>query len=169
MAQASGFDVVAEQHRPSRRAGDLMREAETTATCCRHAEAARRKASGERSLREIDAWIEEIDEKLRAAPTPNFDKAILRQQIRQWLPASEGDDLEHRVALLIAREYAMWLACRSEGQEAVEHARQAQRIAGLFLYADVPAVRLGLVVEYCRHLVRCTFLADHLESEGCGQ
>lgn len=88
--------------------------------------------------------------------------------IRQFVPESEGADLEHRTALLKARDYASMLRSRVTSWQALDLAAAAHETAGAFIYADVPADRLAIAVSYCRNLVQAAMLADHLEAEGAG-
>jgi len=89
--------------------------------------------------------------------------------IREFVPAAEGPELEHRTALLKARDYAAMLRGSVESRTALDHAADAHEMAGAFVYADVPPERLEIAVKYCRHLVHAAFLAEHLDSEGGGQ
>ena len=86
--------------------------------------------------------------------------------IRHFVPEATGEELEHRTALLKARDYAALLRGQARGQLAYSHACHAHEMAGDFVFAKVPNVRLELAVKYCRHIVMAAFLADHLESEG---
>lgn len=88
--------------------------------------------------------------------------------IRSFVPEADGEDLEHRTALLEARDFAASLLGRCESRRAYDHASDAHAMAGAFVFAPVPAVRLKLAVGYCRHMVQAAFLAEHLESEGTG-
>lgn len=90
--------------------------------------------------------------------------------IREFVPAcADGEELEHRTALLKARDYAAMLRTRVKSETALEHAAAAHEMAGEFVFAIVPADRLKIAVAYCRNLVHAAFLADHLEFEGAGQ
>jgi len=89
--------------------------------------------------------------------------------IHQFAPAADGLELEHRTALLNARDYAAALRGRVVGQLAHNHACDAHEMAGEFVFAEVPLARLEIAVKYCRHMVMAAFLADHLEAEGSGQ
>ncbi|WP_095012689.1 hypothetical protein [Tsuneonella mangrovi] len=88
--------------------------------------------------------------------------------VRQFVPAAEGTELEKRIALLSARDYASGLLGQVLGDLAYNYAHDAHAIAGTFVFADVPPLRLELAVKCCRHLVMAAFLADHLEDEGTG-
>ncbi len=88
--------------------------------------------------------------------------------IRQYVPDATGEELEHRKALMKARDYAAALRGQTLGQLAYSHACDAHEMAGEFVFAPVPIARLDLAVKYCRHIVMAAFLADHLEGEGGG-
>jgi hypothetical protein len=89
--------------------------------------------------------------------------------VRQFAPDAEGEELEHRTALLKARDYAASLRGNTLGERAFCHACDAHEMAGAFVFAEVPIARLRIAVEYCRYMVMAAFLADHLESEGGGR
>lgn len=89
--------------------------------------------------------------------------------VREFVPACEGAELEHRTALLRARDYAAMLRGKVTSETALEHAAAAHEMAGEFVFAEVPADRLKIAVAYCRNLVHAAFLAEHLESEGAGR
>lgn len=89
--------------------------------------------------------------------------------VREFVPAAEGPELEHRIALLKARDYAAALKGQAISDRAYDHACAAHEMAGAFVYAEVPADRLKIAVAYCRNLVMAAYLGDHLDSEGAGQ
>jgi hypothetical protein len=89
--------------------------------------------------------------------------------VRQFVPECEGEELEHRTALLKARDYAAFLRGKVTSDTALDHAVAAHDMAGAFVYADVSSDRLKIAVAYCRNLVHAAFLAEHLDSEGTGQ
>lgn len=86
--------------------------------------------------------------------------------IRQFVPAAEGAELEHRIALLNARSCAGELVGQAIGDMAYSTARDALDIAQAFVFAEAPAARLQIALQLCRHLVMAAYLADHLEDEG---
>jgi len=86
----------------------------------------------------------------------------LELHIRAHLPRCEGEELEHRVALLKARDYAGWLLTRLANQAALQHATDAHAMASAYLYADVTARILPVAIGYCRNLVHAAFLAEQL-------
>lgn len=89
--------------------------------------------------------------------------------IRQFVPDAKGEELEHRAALLKARDYAAALRGQAQSALAYSHACDAHEMAGDWVFAFAPKERLELAVKYCRHAVMAAFLADHLEDGGCQQ
>ena len=85
--------------------------------------------------------------------------------VRQFVPAAPGEELEHRTALLKARDYAAALRGSVETDRALAYAAEAHDLAGEYVYADVPAARLKIAVAACRNLVHAAFLLDHLDGE----
>jgi hypothetical protein len=86
--------------------------------------------------------------------------------IRQFVPdCQDGDEMEQRQALLKARDYAVSLIPTRRELIAMDHAIAARDVADAFVFADVPVARLKIAVSYCRHLVQCAFISDHLERE----
>jgi len=87
--------------------------------------------------------------------------------VRQFVPdCADGQEMEHRTALLKARDFAAAQRGKVTGDWAIQLACDAHDTAGAFVYADVPADRLKIAVALCRNLVHAAYLADHLESEG---
>jgi hypothetical protein len=86
--------------------------------------------------------------------------------IRSHLPDCDGEELEHRTALLKARDYAAWLRTRVATQTALGHAADAHEVASAYLYAEATPALLKAAVGYCRNLVHAAFLADHLMEGG---
>ena len=86
--------------------------------------------------------------------------------ILQFAPGAEGEELEHRTALLKARDYAAWLRGRCQSERGFDHASDAHEMAGAFVFAPVPVARLEIAVAYCRCMVQAAFLAAHLDEEG---
>ena len=92
----------------------------------------------------------------------------LRAHVLHYCPAAEGDELEHRIALLRARDYAAFLKGNRTDHLAYALAGDAHEIAGEFVFADVPVPRLEIARNCCRNLVQAAFLVDHLQKEaGC--
>lgn len=88
--------------------------------------------------------------------------------VRQFVPNASGEELQHRLALVKARDYAAALRGNTASHIAHNHACDAHEVAGQFVFADVPSKRLEIAVKYCRHTVMAAFLADHLDSERAG-
>ena len=86
--------------------------------------------------------------------------------IHQFVPAAEGEELESRITLLKARDYAAAMRSKTISRRAYDHACDAHEMAGEFVYADVPVLRLELAARYCRNLVVAAMLAEQLEGEG---
>jgi hypothetical protein len=89
--------------------------------------------------------------------------------IRQFAPDASGEELEHRAALLKARDYAASLRGRCDSDRTANHACDAHDVAGAFVFAPVPVPRLKIAAAYCQCLVQAAFLAAHLDEEGNGQ
>lgn len=86
--------------------------------------------------------------------------------VRQFVPdCPDGDEMERRKSLLTARDYAITLITKTVEPVATDHAIAAREVADAFVFADVPVARLDIALSYCRHLVQCAFIADHLERE----
>lgn len=85
--------------------------------------------------------------------------------VRKFVPAAEGEELEQRIALLKARDYASALKARVASDRAYDFACAAHEAAGDFVFAEVPLARLKIAVSYCRNLVQAAFSAEHLEGE----
>ncbi len=95
--------------------------------------------------------------------------AALAFHIREFVPDASGEELEHRTALLKARDYAAAVRGQATSRLAYDHACSAHEIAGDFVFADVSADRLKIAVSYCRNLVHAAYLAEHLDSDGGGR
>jgi hypothetical protein len=89
--------------------------------------------------------------------------------IHQFMPDCQGEELEQRIALLKARGYSCTLMGSTVSELARGHAIDARNAADHFVYcpASTP-VSLNRAVLYCRHLVQCAFLAEHLDPEVWG-
>lgn len=83
--------------------------------------------------------------------------------VREFVPAAEGEELEHRIALLKARDYASALKGQALDDTAYDLACLAHEVAGEFVFADASLPRLKIAVTYCRNLVQAAFCATHLE------
>lgn len=88
--------------------------------------------------------------------------------VREFVPDAADPDLNSRIGLLKARDYAAGLLGVTGSDSAYDLAHMAHDVAGRFCYADVPPVRLELALKFCRHAVQAAFLADHLDWEGAG-
>lgn len=88
--------------------------------------------------------------------------------IRQFVPDAQGEELEHRQALLTARDYAAALRGSVHSEWALTLAAEAHEAAGAYCFADESCDRLKIVVGYCRNLVHAAMLADWMDREGPG-
>lgn len=87
--------------------------------------------------------------------------------VRQFVPAcADGEELEHRTALLKARDFAAAQRGKVFSDAAINLSCAAHETAGEYVYADVPVDRLKIAVAFCRHLVSAAYLAEHLSEEG---
>ncbi len=86
--------------------------------------------------------------------------------VRQFVPAADGEEMEHRQALLRARDYAAMMRGQTVSNAAYDLAWRAHEAAGEFVFAsDVPLPRLKAAVSYCRHLVQAAMLAERMEAD----
>lgn len=82
--------------------------------------------------------------------------------VRTFVPEAEGEELEQRTKLLIARDHANALRARVSSDRAYDYASAAHEIASEFVFADASLPRLKIAVVYCRNLVQAAFCAEHL-------
>ena len=86
--------------------------------------------------------------------------------VHQFMPDCEGEELELRITLLKAREFAGELRCTTISEFARNHAIDAQSAADHFLYCpSATPSKLGDAVQYCRLCVQCAYLAENLDPE----
>jgi hypothetical protein len=88
----------------------------------------------------------------------------LSSHIRQYLPDAQGEELEHREALLKARDWAAALRGRTNTVRAFNLAVDAHEVAGEFVFAqgETPQ-RLAFAAKLARHLVAAAMLAEQLD------
>jgi hypothetical protein len=85
--------------------------------------------------------------------------------LRAYLPEATGEELEARVALLKARDWAAALRGRTACPFAFTLACHAHEAAGEFVFAEGETTqRLDFAAKLCRHLVAAAVLAEHLEN-----
>lgn len=85
--------------------------------------------------------------------------------VREFVPScADGPEMDHRMALLTARDYASAIKARATGDASYDLACAAHEWAGQYVYADVPVARLEIVRNLCRSLVQAAFSAEHLEA-----
>ena len=88
--------------------------------------------------------------------------------VRQFVPeCADGEEMEHRTALLKARDFAAAQRGKVFSDWAINLSCSAHETAGAFVFADVSNDRLKIAVALCRNLVHAAYLAEHL-SEGGG-
>lgn len=94
------------------------------------------------------------------------DRKALAYHVRRYVPdCKDGDEMERRISLLIARDYAVSLLSKTRSEAATDHAISARETADAFCFAGVSVDRLDMAVNYCRKMVQCAFIADALEGE----
>jgi len=86
--------------------------------------------------------------------------------IRHFVPDAEGADLEHRITLLKARDFAAGLRGNTVSRRAYDYACDAHEIAGDFVFSKAPPQHLEVAVGCCRHLVMAATLIEQLDEEG---
>ena len=87
--------------------------------------------------------------------------------VRHYVPDAEGEELEARIALLKARDWAAALRGRTTCLLAFNLACEAHEAAGGYVFAEGETVqRLGFAAKLCRHLVAAAVIAEQLE---CGE
>lgn len=96
---------------------------------------------------------------------PQDADMILSNRVRQFVPDVHGAELEHRVALMKARDHAAALRARTSCTLASECATFAHDLAGRFVFSiGESQTRLGEAVDCCRSLVLAAMRADALNS-----
>jgi len=94
------------------------------------------------------------------------DQKSLEACVLHYLPASSAREVEMRVTLLRAREYASVLRGRTEGHLSSNLAAWAHEVAGEFVYRpDETEARLDMAATLCRRLAGAAIAADGLHSE----
>lgn len=96
---------------------------------------------------------------------PTMEEALV-VHVHEFVPKAEGEELEQRIALLKARDYAAMLRGQTNGYHSYQHACDAHEIAGEYVYADAHLTDLKLAVSYARNLVQAAMIAEQLEAEG---
>lgn len=86
--------------------------------------------------------------------------------VRQFVPdCADGEEMELRTSLLVARDYAAMLRSRVGTEWALTLAAKAQDMAGTFAFAKTSLDRLKVVRDYCRNLVQAAMLSDWMDRE----
>ena len=86
--------------------------------------------------------------------------------VRAFVPAADGPELESRVALLRARDFAAGLLATTDRRDAYDLAQLAHETAGRFVFADAPERELRDALTLCRCCVQAAFCADRLPGDG---
>lgn len=85
--------------------------------------------------------------------------------VRAFVPSAEGEELEYRISLLRARDFAAAIRGKRDGWLSQWLACEAHETAGAIVFAMVSTERLRVAVQFCRHLVSAANLAEFLEIE----
>lgn len=86
--------------------------------------------------------------------------------VRQFVPdCNDGEEMELRKALLVARDYAAMLRSRVGTEWAITLAAEAHEVAGEYAFAVASLDRMKTVRDYARNLVQAAMLADWFERE----
>tara|TARA_R110002072_G_scaffold138109_5_gene281196 strand:+ start:27587 stop:27898 length:312 start_codon:yes stop_codon:yes gene_type:complete len=84
--------------------------------------------------------------------------------VRQFVPeCADGEEMDLRTALLVARDYAAMLRSRVGTEWALTLAAEAHDMAGKFAFANASLDRLKVVRDYCRNLVQAAMLTDWMD------
>lgn len=93
----------------------------------------------------------------------------LAVHVHEFVPAAEGEELAHRIALLKARDHAAMLRGRLIDEDAFDWACQAHEFAGAWVYADASADQLKLAVSVSQCLVQAAFAGEFLSTGAIAQ
>ena len=126
-------------------------------------DADRQESGGGRKLPNSDNSIAKYSSHL----PKRHDRAALQSlefHVHEFVPDAEGEDLEHRIALLKARDWSAALIGRTQSLMAHNLAYSTHEIAGAFVFAlDESVPRLDMAARLCRHLVGAALLAESLD------
>lgn len=87
--------------------------------------------------------------------------------VRHFIPECvDGEEMELRKALLIARDYAAMLRSRVSSEWSLALVAEAHETAGEFAFGETSLDRLKVARDYCRNLVQAAMLADWFERGG---
>ena len=86
--------------------------------------------------------------------------------VLHYVPNASGEELEHRIALLKARDWGAAMRGRTESLRAFNLAIEAHEVAGAFVFAlhEKPA-RLGQAAKLARYLVGAAMQAELLDAD----
>lgn len=94
-----------------------------------------------------------------------FDPQLV-YHVQQYIPGADGKELEHRIALLKARDWSAALRGRTTSFLATELAIHSHEIAGGMVFRVHETIpRLETAAELCRRLVAASLAADCLSNE----
>ena len=93
----------------------------------------------------------------------NAPTKIQTADVHSYLPDAQGEELELRTKLLVARDHAAALWARAVDQDAAQLARKAHDLAGAVVYRSSLSVPvLQMAVEYCRSVVKAAMLSESI-------
>lgn len=85
--------------------------------------------------------------------------------IRQYVPDADGAELEHRIALLKARDWNAAMRGRTDCSFASQLACDGHEVAGRFVFATGESeARLKVAASLCRHLALAANAAEALDA-----
>ncbi|WP_156323818.1 hypothetical protein [Citromicrobium sp. WPS32] len=99
--------------------------------------------------------------------TATADESQDAAHVLHYVPDASGEELEHRIALLKARDWGAAMRGRTESLRAFNLAIEAHEVAGAFVFAinETPA-RLGQAAKLARHLIGAAMHAELLDLDG---
>ncbi|MBT2133961.1 hypothetical protein KK137_06405 [Croceibacterium sp. LX-88] len=86
----------------------------------------------------------------------------LRFIIHEHVPGADGSELENRLALLKARDFAAGMLAKATHPDAYNLAQLAHETAGKTVFADLTERELNDAVTLCRCCVQASLCADRL-------
>lgn len=90
--------------------------------------------------------------------------------VRQFVPdCADGEEMELRTALLVARDYAASLRSRVGTGWSLTLAAEAHEMAGEYAFAEASLDGLKVTRDYCRNLVQAAMLADWFARHGAAR
>jgi len=87
----------------------------------------------------------------------------LIKHVKTYCPKAQGKELELRISLLKARDYAAGIRGRGESYWANNYAGHAHEIAGEFVFnTQESEARLDMALQLCRSLVKAAMTSEGL-------